>query len=80
MTWRAGKVRQVEDGHASGPGQTTILIARGHDRRRPCGMGAKYLPSIKDQKASQRFQRKQAAQVRPTKMAGAQVVKPVKKK
>lgn len=42
-------------------------------------MGAKYLPTIKDQKASQRFQRKQAAQVRPTKAAGTQAVKPVKK-
>lgn len=43
-------------------------------------MGAKYLPTIKDQKSTLRFLRKQAAQVRPTKAAGSQVVKPVKKR
>ena len=43
-------------------------------------MGAKYLPTIKDHKASQRFQRKQASLLRPTKAAGSQSAKPVKKK
>jgi hypothetical protein len=36
-----------------------ILIAHAPHSRRPSGMGAKYLPTIKDLKASQRFQQKQ---------------------
>jgi hypothetical protein len=36
-----------------------ILIADRGDSRRAVAMGAKYLPTIKDLKASQRFQQKQ---------------------
>ena len=38
-------------------------------------MGAKYLPTIKDQKANLRFQQKQAARQNPKKSSGAPIVK-----
>lgn len=43
-------------------------------------MGAKYLPTIRDQKANQRFLRKQGAEVRATKPSAKPVSKPAKKK
>jgi hypothetical protein len=43
-------------------------------------MGAKYLPSIKDQKAGQRFQQKQHVQSKFIKPEGQPKVKPPKKK
>lgn len=42
-----------------GVGGFEIVVARSGQYRRPSGMGAKYLPTIKDLKASQRFQQKQ---------------------
>jgi len=38
-----------------------ILIARAAQYRPPSAMGAKYYPTIKDQKANLRFQQKQKA-------------------
>ena len=43
-------------------------------------MGAKYLPTIKDLKASQRFQQKQSALPKLKKSAGNQPAKKSKKK
>ncbi len=43
-------------------------------------MGAKYLPSVKDQKANLRFQRKQSEALRAKQAAGAASAKPTKKK
>ncbi len=42
-------------------------------------MGAKYLPTIKDIKASQRFQQKQAGVTKQRKLSGAAQPKPAKK-
>ena len=39
-----------------------IQVARDAKPRPPCGMGAKYLPTIKDQKLGRRFQRNQLTQ------------------
>jgi hypothetical protein len=44
------------------------------------GMGAKYLPTIKDLKASQRFQQKQNALPKLKKTSGDQPTKKSKKK
>lgn len=41
-------------------------------------MGAKYFPTIKDLKASQRFQQKQKAQQKPAKTTGVPLEKAVK--
>ena len=46
-----------------------ILIARPADLSRPARMGAKYLPSVKDQKAQQRFQEKQSQLAKLKKLA-----------
>jgi hypothetical protein len=43
------------------------------------GMGAKYYPTIKDMKASQRFQQKQAARPKAQKSAEVKPVKTDKK-
>lgn len=43
-------------------------------------MGAKYLPTIKDLKASQRYQQKQTALVRAKKASADQPAKPGKRK
>jgi uncharacterized membrane protein YebE (DUF533 family) len=43
------------------------------------GMGAKYYPTIKDMKASQRFQQKQAARPKAQKPAEVKPVKTDKK-
>lgn len=43
-------------------------------------MGAKYLPTIKDQKAGQRFQRKQAVSLRGKKAVVVPPAKPARAK
>jgi hypothetical protein len=43
-------------------------------------MGAKYLPTVKDRKASQRFQEQQNARAKLKKQSGKQAEKPGKKK
>ncbi|MEO6244753.1 MAG: hypothetical protein ABIQ12_04895 [Opitutaceae bacterium] len=43
-------------------------------------MGAKYLPTVKDQKASRRFQQKQHVTSKFIKPAGKPPAKPAKKK
>ena len=43
-------------------------------------MGAKYLPTIKDLKANQRFQQKQSASLKPNKPAEVRAAKNAKKK
>jgi hypothetical protein len=50
----------VGEERAGGSEADTILIAATARCWRPCGMGAKYLPTIKDLKASQRFKQKQS--------------------
>jgi hypothetical protein len=45
-----------------------ILIARVRIFARFVGMGAKYYPTVKDQKANQRFLQKQRAQPKPKKV------------
>jgi len=47
---------------------------------RSCGMGAKYFPTIKDLKASQRFQQKQRQQPRAKKVTVAPIHAPKRAK
>ena len=57
-----------------------ILIARPAHCRRLGGMGAKYLPTVKDAKADKRFQQKQTGVPNYKKSAGDPPAKPAKKK
>jgi hypothetical protein len=54
-----------------------ILVANGRKISGLGGMGAKYYPTIKDQKAGQRFQQKQN-QLQKQKKAAAPQTQPVK--
>lgn len=56
-----------------------ILIARAGIIGGPVAMGAKYLPTIKDLKASQRFQQKQTLPKSPFKKPDAAPAAPKKK-
>jgi len=56
-----------------------ILVARPRNIDGLEDMGAKYLPTIKDMKASQRFQQKQKPVAQPKKLAGDQPAKKAKK-
>jgi len=66
---------------SAGPsGRRVILIAAGRVIDRPARMGAKYLPTIKDQKASQRFQEQQNRRAREKKLAAPAPAKKPKQK
>lgn len=54
-----------------------LLFPIAHDAKSGplCGMGAKYTPSIKDQKATQRFQQKQHVQSKFIKPSGKPAMK-----
>jgi hypothetical protein len=68
------------EGPGGDAGGGTILIARPRETRRPCRMGAKYLPTIRDLKAMQRFQQKQKPLHKFKKTADSQPSKKGKKK
>lgn len=67
--------RKVDGAPKRSGGHGTILVAGPHVIGRPVRMGAKYLPTIKDQKASQRFQQKQKPLRKFKKNGGATSVK-----
>ena len=57
-----------------------ILIAAGRVIDRPACMGAKYLPTIKDQKARLRFQEQQNRKAKEKKLTPPAPAKKVKQK
>lgn len=57
-----------------------ILIAQRRVIDRPARMGAKYLPTIKDQKARQRFQEQQNRKAKENKLTPPSPAKKAKQK